>query len=508
MRYAFAEADMTEPRHDSESFTSRHNDSNPRRYRNFKNIIRGSPHRDRWPAEHRVEERPVRREEALVVRDRPVQCQHGTMTARDGFASVRRVPPMIWAAVLLALVLRVIVLVELDAPLCCDAPDYVRHGKSIAAGDGYPASVLVADGGTTVLRPPLYPYILGAIFAVSGDSLKAARTAQAVAGAVTAGLLGLLAWQVFGRRRHAVIAVLLAAVYPAFVFESNALLSEAIFLPLEIGAVCAAWKARQATTRYGLWVLVAGVLTGLAALTRQSGFLLLLPVGFALITAPVRPRGQRLRFTALAAIVSLVVVAPWTARNLVETGQFVLVGRQTGLQLAGIYNDEARTDPTRPGQWIPAIWTKRDLALFSTHGIDEIQLDRELRSRAIAYAREHPGYILEAVARNSVRMLGFDNSSVPLANQSLSVTTSQGRVVRVGWFGAAALGLAGWFTAARRRVPLWFWLSPVGFFAAGAASAGLLRYRIPIDPFVLLLATAAIASIIDRVRPDQPTAVL
>ena len=96
---------------------------------------------------------------------------------------MRRVALVILAA---ALMLRVGILVfGPDLVLIGDAGDYDRHAVSIAAGDGYPDTVLAAPGSPTALRPPGYPFWLGGLYALFGDHPEVARVAGALLGTLT-----------------------------------------------------------------------------------------------------------------------------------------------------------------------------------------------------------------------------------------------------------------------------------------------------------------------------------
>src|SRR3954465_1473465 len=107
---------------------------------------------------------------------------------------------MAWPLLVLALAVRVgqILLTPDWAPVA-DPFDYVRHAVSIAHGHGFPESLL-PQGGPSALRPPLFPYALGLVFAVSGDSETAGRLAAALLGVVTVALIGLIAERLWDRR--------------------------------------------------------------------------------------------------------------------------------------------------------------------------------------------------------------------------------------------------------------------------------------------------------------------
>src|SRR5206468_10977698 len=104
-----------------------------------------------------------------------------------------------------------------------DPADYHRLGVSLAGGHGFAHSVVAAGDGPTAFRPPLYPLTLGAVYTVAGHRVVVARVVQAVVGTITVALLGVLAGLLWDRR-VALVAMGLAAIYPAVVLTDTALL--------------------------------------------------------------------------------------------------------------------------------------------------------------------------------------------------------------------------------------------------------------------------------------------
>src|SRR3954451_22065774 len=148
-----------------------------------------------------------------------------------------------------------------------DPADYARHAVSIADGHGMADSFL-PGGGPSALRPPAYPYFLGGVFAVSGDSFTAGRVAAALAGVVSVALMGLIA-EVLWSRRGALIAMAIAAIYPPLVLLSGTLLSEPLALPLVLGLLWLLLLFRD-RPRPGWVAPVAGLLFALALLDRPA----------------------------------------------------------------------------------------------------------------------------------------------------------------------------------------------------------------------------------------------
>ena len=153
--------------------------------------------------------------------------------------------------VLLALVLRLGAIAADDGYVPAhDAFDYDRHGRSIAAGEGFPESGYVPEGGPSALRPPVYPYLLGGTYALSADSITAGRVVGALFGALAVALLYLIVIRIWGRR-VALIAAAMAAVFPSLVLLSQDLLSEQLFLALELGASSPCWPFAAPEERCG-----------------------------------------------------------------------------------------------------------------------------------------------------------------------------------------------------------------------------------------------------------------
>jgi len=126
---------------------------------------------------------------------------------------------------------------------------------------------------------PLYPLLMRALGWLVGSPLLAGILLSVACFLAALALLHRLVALELGER-HARPTLLLLAFFPASLFFS-AVYTEALFLLLSVGAFLAA--------RHERWA-VAGALGGLAALTRNSGVLLLLPLALLFLYGP-RPGG-------------------------------------------------------------------------------------------------------------------------------------------------------------------------------------------------------------------------
>src|SRR5205823_5510051 len=87
----------------------------------------------------------------------------------------------------------------------------------------------------------------------------------------------------------------------------------------------------------------------------------------------------------------------------------------------------------------------------------------------------------------------------------MGVPTKVHRWTRVSVYLMALLALLGIVAGRplRRRRPAFLWLIPVLLFLAPAFFLGGPRYRIPVDPFLVLVATSGLAVLAARVLPSE-----
>jgi 4-amino-4-deoxy-L-arabinose transferase-like glycosyltransferase len=417
----------------------------------------------------------------------------GTMKARPWLAPA--------AIVVLALALRVGAVAADDGYLPLnDAFEYDLYAQSIAAGEGYPRTIYLLQGGPTAVRGPAYPFLLGGVYALTGDSADAGRLTGAGLGALAVLLLYLIAGRIWGRR-VALLASGLMAVFPPLVLLSRDLLSESLFIVLTLAAILCVLNFRRSGGLLG-WAVAAGALCGIAALTRNTGVALALAVAIGVWTARPRWSLGALAAPAVALACAALVIAPWTVRNALEFGRFIPLTTSPGIAAGGTYNPSSFSDSATHGAWRDPQIVPRFTPLFTTPGIDEGTVDATLRDEARDFAWEHPGYVAETSLWNLLRLFEIEAGSV---------VDDRGRVVddrgigsavstadRIALAIATLLALLGAVAIASsrrggpgRRVPagpFFLWLVPILMIATAVPIAGLPRYRLPADPFLLILA--------------------
>ncbi len=384
---------------------------------------------------------------------------------------------------LLTLAAKGVVLAQLHAhPLLqpgggLDTDAYVTLARRVAAGD-------LALGPEPYYLAPLYAYFLGLVFALTGGSLLLAQVAQIALGAL-APLLAHATTRRFAGEIAARVAAALVAITGLHTFSEVLLLQSALdpFL-----VALALWLLARALAEHAgrrAWLL-AGVGLGLFALNRPNA--LLAALGLAVLVAlHSRTRAGLARAALLAGGVAL-ALAPVTLRNLVVSGEPILIASHGGLNLS-IGNHEGADGTYRrvPGVTPDVLGQARDAQRVAAQALGRPVSAREtsawFAARAVDWARAHPGDALRLFARKLAYV--FNAADLPLNFSYAFYAREERTLLRALAAGPPLLlplGLLGLLWRARVRdaefrlwaafVPLYA-LSVALFFVAG-------RYRQPL----------------------------
>jgi 4-amino-4-deoxy-L-arabinose transferase-like glycosyltransferase len=364
-----------------------------------------------------------------------------------------------------------------------DELEYDAEGQLIAHGHLFwtraPYGIL-HDGAW---KAPGYPAWVGLWYAIFGHHPFVVRLLQVPLGALTIGLSWVLARRLFGTR-VAVAAAFVVALYPlAFQYE-ELLYSESLATPLTIAMLVVVLTGRPSVRRAAL----LGGLLGITTLVRPSSEFIVLGALVAWWAATGWRRGIAL--TAVAVLVTVLVVAPWTVRNAIVLHGLVPVSLQDAAAY-GTFNAQSAHDPVWPYAWrsLPA----GDGDLFDPrHPLTDIELRSELIGRAESYIKAHPSSLLGAFFWNGLSRLW----DIRRRSRSLTEVAYEGRSRLVTNLGLdaydvlAPLALIGLWRARRRRgLVLAVLALALGAAVVFTVDSGT-RYRATLEPLIAVLACA------------------
>ncbi len=427
--------------------------------------------------------------------------------SRDTELRVSSLALWVGGLTLLGLALRLAWVFYTDTiPLGGDPHGYYVVGINIAQGAGFVASrnelwEIPGPGAPTAFWPPGYPFALGALFKIFGAGVSTAQMLNALLGALTIPFVYALGRRIFDVRAGLVAAGLFA-IFPNVIASTPVLFPEPLFGLIFVAALWLLVAYSPAESNGWRAVAVFGVLTGMAALTRGEGTLLL-PVAALYWLASTGWRQAALS-TAIAAIAAVAIISPWTIRNAVELHAFVPISTNSGAVLRIGHNEDSIGI---------AKWTDDDVGGFrmweSLYRPDwEVLGYREYTNLAIEYALTHPVHEVELAGRKIYHLYRSDSTVLPwLTTLGATPLEPDGLeralryVLDVAYYGLIFVAIASaifWF----RRLPsrwllvnvLLVWTLFHVVFLGGP------RYHIPLYPLFFIAAAGGFWAIYDRGR--------
>ncbi len=347
-----------------------------------------------------------------------------------------------------------------------DSARYDRLAREIIAGEGY----------RTTSTAPLYPLFLAGVYAAFGHSFFAVRTAQAFVECASVIIVFLLAKGAFGGRAGLTAAGIFA-VYPFFIFFSGLILTETLFIFLLLALM------------YHLKKCVSAPSAGSAAACGFIGgaIILIKPVIFyfiplALLFYIISEREKRIPLLKSSALIILLVplaASPWAVYNYIEHGTPKLFPSAS----VTLYESLHPGATGGPGKEFIR-WTEE------MKRMDEAELEKYFRREALKFIAENPWRTLQLAFIKQARFWS------PIPNFPEYRDIKHGAAGFLSYM--PVLFLAIWLVVSEKQ--RWKTFShlciPIIYFAIlHTVILGSIRYRLPVDPFIIILASGKIEAL-------------
>jgi Flp pilus assembly protein TadD len=395
---------------------------------------------------------------------------------------------------LVAMIVRVIAIAQLaHTPffegLIIDGREYYDWGLSIARG-----RLLWNE---PLFRAPLYPYLLGLILWCSGAHVLWIYVVQAVLGAASCVLVYWLGGALLGRRIGA-LAGFAAAVYGPFVFFCARV--ETVTLVIFLNLLFALVLVRATKEWAAPWWAIAGVLLGVSALAGAT-IMVLLPVLIVWIAIGCKAQTRR-RWACVAALLigTLFIVGPVVARNSHLAGKLVGIAYSGGINFyKGNNAHYEEVLAIRPGYAWDRLVSEPVKAGEATNAVESSSY---FYRKGLRFILTQPLGYLFLVGK---KLLIFLNSYEISDNEDIGFIRSHLALFRwplLGYGIVCPLALVGLVLSLIQRAKIAVLYVMCGLYVATVAVLFFVaaRYRLPIVPYFLILASSTIFWIADQVK--------
>ena len=367
--------------------------------------------------------------------------------------------------------------------------------RQIASGD------LLGSG--PFFRAPLYAYFLGLIYAVAGPSLTVSKIIQHLIGSFSCVLIFLFADRYFSRPT-AILAAVISVFYWVFVYFEDELLLDSMLVLFSLLLLWSLIRSVEKPSRARFFI--SGLILGLSTITRPN-FAVLIPVIpiWLLLCFPGRYKFILARFAVFLAGCILIIM-PVTIRNVVVGHDLVLVASQGGINFY-IGNNRYADGSSAIMPEFGASWQYADceyLAKKENGRLEQNMKPSEVSSfyydKALKFITDNPS----RWSRLMIRKLDYfwnsyeisDNQNLYFFRQFASVTA----LLPSLFFIVSPLSIIGiWLLFKRERkyhiigfFIIIYMLTVIAFFVTG-------RYRLPVLPFLIILAASAVVWIADKI---------
>jgi tetratricopeptide (TPR) repeat protein len=448
--------------------------------------------------------------------------------------SRKTVPPGAWIFVT-ALAVRLVHVWQMRATpyfsvLLGDSRGYDEWARRIAGGEWI--------GRDVFYQAPLYPYMLGVVYAIAGRHLLLVRVVQAIVGSASCVLLALAAERFVSRRAGIAAGLMLALYAPAIFFDGLIQKSvlDVFFLCIGLYLIARISELRSESVRPRLgrddilWVAL-GLSMGALALTRENALVFILVIiAWAFVsdgpaTMSTNPRAlgpahhrsplkanpqspipnpftQRAKRAALFLAGLAVLLLPVAIRNAYVAGGFYITTSQAGpnFYIGNNPNADGTYQSLRFGRGAPE-YERQDATELAERALGRSLTPAEVSSywidKAMDFITSAPGAWLKLTARKAALLC---NATEVLDTESLETHAEYSWPLRVlgivGHFGVLVpLALVGVvFTwPLRRRLAIVYALT-LAYAASVVAFYVFARYRYPLVPMLTIVAAGGAAN--------------
>lgn len=345
------------------------------------------------------------------------------------------------------------------------------HEMAVSFLDG---KGFMTGGEYLAFRMPVYPLFLAGMYRLFGvQELLWVRVVQSALSALTILFMYLTAARAFNEAVGKITAVI-ASVYPFFIYYSGAILTETVYILL---ISITMWFLVERRYAWGAIFIAISTLTK----AEMSGFLFFAVMGASMTVI----KGEALKVGFVMVVLFIAVMAPWTARNYLLLHRFVPLTTLGGTSFWEGNNPQNLTGGLC--RYFPQ----------EIEGMDEVQRDRYLKARTVEVIKSDPKAFF---LRCGKKFLRFWNIRLNTNDERYASRTNN--LISMFSFGPILLfAVIGFILSlAHRFKPAFIYFFILYTMLVNLVFISSLRYRLPIEPYLIMFAGYALYDIFRKKR--------
>ncbi|MBF0557618.1 MAG: glycosyltransferase family 39 protein [Nitrospirae bacterium] len=344
---------------------------------------------------------------------------------------------------------------------------------------------------------PFYPAVLAVVyyFIKSPLCFWVIKFLQAAVSAATCVIIYLMAARLFNHRA-AFTAGIISVIYPVFILNTFSIIPETFFTFWLSLSVLSLLKLKE--TPDLKHQVIAGLLIGITLLNSNVAVPMVPCIGIWLLTLN-GTWGQRLKRSLVVMVAAFLIFCPWLVRNYIAFGEFPITKTAMGLNLW------LGNNPNATGTFFQPSGERMEFNLpkpaAGELGLSEQEEDKKLYSQAISYVQGNPMHFARLFLKKLYYFTWF-----PPDNLMSDEGRLYKKIFRIPYALILVSSAAGFIMYLKSNARDALLLCAIILSLAVLYSVfivGHTRYRMPIEPYIILFSSYAVRLFFDRKVPGE-----
>ena len=389
--------------------------------------------------------------------------------------------------ILISFLIRIAYVLALDNTVLIgpDAGTYDELAVNFLQGKG-----LITSGGVYSFRPCLLPLFLAGVYSLFGHSYLVAEIILAIISSFTCLLIYWLGKESFGERTG-LMAMGISVIYPKFIYYSAHLCTETLYMFFLVLSFLFLIKYRRHLFLFN--IVLAGIFFALASLTRSVLFAFFPLVLIWLIVVMENRKKAFMHFLVFAFTI-LLTMSPWIGRNYRLHHAFIPTTTEGG------YSFWLGSNPLATGG---GHCYSSDSTAFDK--LSEVDRDKLYYRMGFGFIKKNPSKFIQLSFNKFLRFWRI----YPHQRDEIKkgVIVDLGIDLKYVIIGGISFGLILPFFIFGLIVSRFMWrklllfhLLIVYYTLIHMIIVGITRYRVPIMPFVIIIASYGVLVLINKMK--------